>query len=102
MPLPTGENLDPYEILAPKRAGEMGDVHKARDTRLDRMVAIKPSKTEFSERPPNVQVLHLPSDFSTAEAGQAGVELVSRVQSLFATKPSLVGFERLSSAFAFS
>src|ERR1041384_4248621 len=45
-----GEKLGPYEILAPIGAGGMGDVYKARDTRLDRIVAIKVSKTEFSER----------------------------------------------------
>ena len=50
MPLPIGERLGPYEILLPIGAGGMGDVYKARDTRLDRIVAIKVSKTEFSER----------------------------------------------------
>ena len=50
MPLLTGDRLGPYEILAPIGAGGMGEVYKARDTRLDRMVAIKTSKTEFSER----------------------------------------------------
>lgn len=34
---------------------------------------------------PNLQILLLPSDFSTAEAGQAGVDLVNRVQSLLST-----------------
>jgi serine/threonine protein kinase len=50
MPLAAGEKLGPYEILAPIGAGGMGDVYKARDTRLDRIVAIKVSKIEFSER----------------------------------------------------
>ena len=50
MPLSAGEKLGPYEILAPIGAGGMGEVYKARDTRLDRIVAIKTSKTEFGER----------------------------------------------------
>jgi Tol biopolymer transport system component/predicted Ser/Thr protein kinase len=50
MPLAVGEKLGPYEILAPIGAGGMGDVYKANDTRLDRIVAIKVSKIEFSER----------------------------------------------------
>jgi eukaryotic-like serine/threonine-protein kinase len=41
MPLPPQTRLGPYEIVAPIGAGGMGEVYKARDTRLDRTVAIK-------------------------------------------------------------
>src|SRR5271163_4128947 len=50
MPLSTGDKLGPYEILAPIGAGGMGEVWKARDPRLDRIVAIKTSREVFSER----------------------------------------------------
>ena len=50
MPLPVGERLGPYEILAPIGAGGMGDVYSARDTRLHRDVAIKVSQERFTER----------------------------------------------------
>ena len=41
MPLQPGTTLGPYELLSPIGAGGMGEVYKARDTRLDRTVAIK-------------------------------------------------------------
>jgi len=50
MPLAPGTRLGPYEIVAPVGAGGMGEVYKARDTRIDRLVAIKVSPAEFSER----------------------------------------------------
>src|SRR5690349_15843422 len=46
----TGAALGPYVLLAPIGAGGMGEVWKARDTRLDRIVAIKTSREQFSER----------------------------------------------------
>ena len=46
----SGERIGPYELLDAIGAGGMGEVWKARDTRLDRTVAIKVSKEQFSER----------------------------------------------------
>ncbi len=50
MTLASGSKLGPYEILSPIGAGGMGEVWKARDTRLGRIVAIKKVKEQHSER----------------------------------------------------
>src|SRR5438876_4398248 len=50
MSLASGTRLGPYEILALIGAGGMGEVYKARDTRLDRTVAVKICAEQFSER----------------------------------------------------
>jgi eukaryotic-like serine/threonine-protein kinase len=49
MALASGTKLGPYEIQSPLGAGGMGEVYKARDTRLDRIVAIKILPSHLSE-----------------------------------------------------
>jgi len=50
MPLSPADKLGPYEILAPIGAGGMGEVWKARDPRLNRIVAIKQLKGQHAAR----------------------------------------------------
>src|SRR6202045_392721 len=50
MPILPGRRLGPYEILTAIGAGGMGEVYKARDTRLDRIVAIKVLPTHLADR----------------------------------------------------
>jgi tetratricopeptide (TPR) repeat protein/predicted Ser/Thr protein kinase len=49
--LKSGATLGPYHILGALGAGGMGDVYRARDTRLDRIVAIKVLSTHLADRP---------------------------------------------------
>jgi eukaryotic-like serine/threonine-protein kinase len=51
MALASGTKLGPYEIQSPLGAGGMGEVYRARDSRLDRVVAIKVLPASFSADP---------------------------------------------------
>jgi serine/threonine protein kinase len=51
MPLSAGTRLGPYDILAPIGAGGMGEVYRAKDTKLDREVAIKVLPATLAQDP---------------------------------------------------
>jgi Tol biopolymer transport system component len=51
MGLTSGTKLGPYEIQSPLGAGGMGEVYRAKDTRLDRVVAVKVLPSHLSENP---------------------------------------------------
>jgi serine/threonine protein kinase len=51
MSLLPGARLGPYEILGPLGAGGMGEVYRARDTRLGRDVAVKILPAQLSDNP---------------------------------------------------
>ena len=55
MTLAAGTRLGPYEILAPIGAGGMGEVYRARDTRLGREVAVKVVPPSLSSSPQALQ-----------------------------------------------
>ncbi len=55
MTLAAGSRLGPYEIVSPLGAGGMGEVYKARDTRLERTVAIKVLPAHLSASPESRQ-----------------------------------------------
>ena len=51
MTLSAGAKLGPYEVLSPLGAGGMGEVYKAKDTRLERTVAVKVLPSHMSASP---------------------------------------------------
>src|SRR5437016_7275232 len=51
MPLSPSTRLGPYEIISPIGAGGMGEVYRARDSRLDRIVAVKVLPEHLSSNP---------------------------------------------------
>jgi hypothetical protein len=91
MPLMAGERLGPYEILAPIGAGGMGEVYKARDTKLDRDVPTKvlpavlaqdPERLARLERESGVSIWHAQDivqaprlDFGSGRRGLLGCQL---------------------------
>jgi serine/threonine protein kinase/Tol biopolymer transport system component len=57
MPIASGTRFGPYEIIASAGAGGMGEVYRAKDTRLDRIVAVKVLPSELADDPEKRQRL---------------------------------------------
>jgi eukaryotic-like serine/threonine-protein kinase len=87
MPLASGSRLGPYEVIGPLGAGGMGEVYRARDTRLGRDVALKvlPAKAageagrkaRFEQEARAVAALNHPNIVGLYDAGAAnGVEYI--------------------------
>ncbi len=55
MGLDSGTKLGPFEILSPLGAGGMGEVYRAKDTKLDREVAIKVLPADVASSPERLQ-----------------------------------------------
>src|SRR2546425_6792800 len=82
MPLASGSRLGPYEILTPLGAGGMGEVYRARDTRLGRDVAIKvlpqhltsspEVRTRFEREARTVSSLNHPNICTLHDIGREG------------------------------
>jgi eukaryotic-like serine/threonine-protein kinase len=80
MPLSAGTRLGPYEILAPIGAGGMGEVYRARDTRLGRDVALKvlpavfaqdgPRRARFEHEARSASALNHPNIVSVFDIGR--------------------------------
>ncbi|HYL75239.1 MAG TPA: protein kinase [Bryobacteraceae bacterium] len=75
MPLSAGTRFGPYEILAPIGAGGMGEVYKARDTRLNRTVALKilppqGDRARFESEAQSVAALNHPNIVAVFDVGE--------------------------------
>ena len=103
MALSSGSRLGPYEVLSPIGAGGMGEVYRATDTRLNRIVAIKVLPPHFADDPdmrqrfereaqtiaglnhPNICTLHDVGEAHVVEPGRAespGAPAASKVSYL--------------------
>src|SRR5580693_3974295 len=81
MPLSSGDKLGPYEVLAPLGAGGMGEVYKGRDTRLDRIVAIKVLPASLAADPERMELIEGESLESRLTKGPLPLDQVLRLGS---------------------
>lgn len=89
---------DGYEVFTTQYLSEALTIAKVRQASLVILGPGMPSKEtaieRFRERLPNAKLLHLPPDFSTSDADQAGPHLLSQVRSLIASPPSQASSSR--------
>ena len=88
MPLASATRLGPYEIVAPLGAGGMGEVYRARDTRLGREVALKvlpplmavdpARRARFEQEARAAAALSHPNIVGLHDVGEAGGRLLHR------------------------
>lgn len=84
--LAAGHRLGPYEIISVIGTGGMGEVYRAKDTRLDRTVAIKVLSTQLSDNPIIVRVLkekHARSPIFQIRTSVHSMILESTTESIF-------------------
>jgi eukaryotic-like serine/threonine-protein kinase len=126
MPLVSGTRLGPYEVVSPLGAGGMGEVYRARDTRLDRTVAIKVLPESLADDPqlrerfdrearalsqlahPHICTLHDVGEHASTDSGQAiaflvmefleGETLANRMARAASRGPGLAPAEAISIA----
>ena len=84
MALTPGIRFGPYEIVSTLGAGGMGEVYRARDTRLERTVAIKTLPAEFSSDPVRKQRFEREAAVSVATLAGAAAGLARPKSSAFA------------------
>ncbi len=102
MTLSPGTRLGPYEIASPLGAGGMGEVFRARDTKLNRDVAIKVLPAAFAQDAKRVQVLCAPGANTFTPFAPKFVRGTDASYALSLRTRSLSGLTALSSSVSFS
>ena len=99
VPLAPGTKLGPYEIQSVAGAGGMGEVYRARDTRLDRTVAVKVLRTHLSSSPELKQAFENFMQKYGSSAGQKPLSTQER-ETLFANFMKFLNESKVEQAAA--